>query len=192
MNHKPHVGLVDPHAERVGGDHDPDPVKDEILLVLPPLGVLQPGVIAGGGNAALLQRPANLLDCRAGGAVDDAAAVPIPFQQTLQAGGLVPGAEDLQAEVGPVEPGGDAERVLAAPAAVSRRPGPGSGGCGREGAHGGPLRQRAEKRGDFQIAGTEVLPPLGDAVGFVHRHQGDGDAARQIQECGGLQRSAAR
>ena len=37
MDHKTHVGLIDSHAESVGGHHDGIPVVDEIVLVLPAL-----------------------------------------------------------------------------------------------------------------------------------------------------------
>jgi hypothetical protein len=48
MNHIGHIGLIDPHAECVGRNHYPLPVKQEILLVLPPFLRVQPGMIAGG------------------------------------------------------------------------------------------------------------------------------------------------
>ena len=44
---------------------------------------------------------------------------------------------------------------------------------GRERAHHRAIRQAVHERLDAQIAGAEVLPPLADAVGLVHRHHAD-------------------
>ena len=48
----------------------------------------------------------------------------------------------------------------------------GSGGS-RERAHHRPPGQAVHKVPDAQVAGAEVLTPLADAVGFVHRHHAD-------------------
>ena len=47
------------------------------------------------------------------------------------------------------------------------------GGRGGEGSHHRPPGQEFQKVQDPGIAGTEILPPLGDAVGFIHCHQRD-------------------
>ncbi len=73
MDHIADVGLVDAHAEGVGGHHHLDPVEEEVLLILPPLLRLQPGVVAGCGDAGALEELADLLHVLPGGAVDDAA-----------------------------------------------------------------------------------------------------------------------
>lgn len=44
---------------------------------------------------------------------------------------------------------------------------------GRERAHHRAIRQAVHELLDAQIAGAEVLPPLADAVGLVHRHHAD-------------------
>ena len=44
---------------------------------------------------------------------------------------------------------------------------------GRERAHHRAIRQAVHKGFDAQVAGPEVLPPLADAVGLVHRHHAD-------------------
>ena len=47
------------------------------------------------------------------------------------------------------------------------------GGRGRERAHHRTAGQAVHKGFDAQVAGPEVLSPLADAVGLVHRHHAD-------------------
>ena len=75
-------------------------------------------------------------------------------------------------EVGPVEAGHlhkgspQFQQTGDVPADVLR-------GGGGEGRHHGTLGQGLQKVRDPPVAGTEVLAPLGDAVGLIHRRQGD-------------------
>ena len=104
-----HVRLVDPHPESVGSHHHLDPVEEEVLLILLPLLRLQPGVVAGCGDAGALEELADLLHVLPGGAVDDAALprpLPHPGQQLHP---LYGGAAHLQIQVVPVKPGGDGQ-----------------------------------------------------------------------------------
>ena len=113
-----------------------------------------------------------------GGTVDDAAA-PLPLPQQLQHGGaLVPGLPHVEKEVGPVKARHRPHRV---PEPQQRHDVPlhQVRGRGGEGPHGGPPGQGGEKVRDAPVAGPEVLPPLGDAVGLVHRHERDGQLLRQ-------------
>ena len=60
-------------------------------------------------------------------------------------------------------------------------------GRGRKGAHHRPLRQPGDEFRNPQIGGPEILAPLGDTVGLVHRHEGDGQALAEVDEIGGRQ-----
>ena len=173
MDHKAHIGLVNPHAEGVGGHHDCLPVELEVLLVGLPLRLFQPGVVAGGGKPRLPQHLLHPFHPGAGGTVDDAALVPPLPEQGEQGGALVGGGAHVKEQVGPVEAGDLTSRILKLqqPHDVLPDLGCGSGG---EGGHHGPVGQGADEVCDLQIAGPEVLAPLGDAVGLIHRHQGDG------------------
>ena len=51
----------------------------------------------------------------------------------------------------------------------------------------GPFREVSDEVHDFQIAGAEVLSPLGDAVGLVHGHHGNLRAGRKLQKVIALQ-----
>ena len=105
------VGLVDAHAKGVRRHHDGGAVKLKIVLVLPPLGLAQARVVAGGGDAPLPQMVTDLFHVGAGGAVDDAAAPGPVLHQLGQQRELLGGPPDLEIEVGPVEARHDLHRV---------------------------------------------------------------------------------
>ena len=181
MDHKADVGFVNAHAKGVGGHHHPGLVVDEALLALAALLVLHPGVIPGGGDALGQQGGGDGIHRFPRGAVDDA-ALPRPLRQ--EAGEplvLVPGPDHLEKEIGPVKARGDPQGVpelqqgFDVPAHRRR-------GGGGEGPHRGPDREGTDQLRDFQIAGPEILAPLGDAVGLVHGNQGDGQLLQQAAE----------
>ena len=60
-------------------------------------------------------------------------------------------------------------------------------GGGRKGSHHRALGQAVHKRLDAQVAGAEVLPPLTDAVGLVHRDHADLPLLRKPLEARHLQ-----
>ncbi len=74
MDHQPHVRLVDPHAERVGGDDDPQVAADEARL----RGLFgfrrQPGMEVLRRQAFVPQECGDFFGRAAGGAIDDRAA----------------------------------------------------------------------------------------------------------------------
>ena len=128
-------------------------------------------MIAGGGHAVLLEHPAYILHLFPGGAVDHAAPAPPVPDQGQQGIRLVLGVQHLKAQIGPVKTGDHLQGVLQLQNAADVLPHL-SGGGGSKGGHHGPSGQTSEKFHDTQIAGAEVLPPLGDTVGLVHRHHG--------------------
>ena len=50
-------------------------------------------------------------------------------------------------------------------------------------AHHRSHRQLLQKLRNLQIAGPEILAPLGHTVGLIHCHQGNGHPAKGRQEC---------
>ena len=186
VDHEGDVGFVDAHAEGVGGHHDGAAVILEILLILPTLAVLQPGVIADGFDAVGVQIGADALHRRAGGAVYDA-AFPAPLlQQAPQRRGAVGGLQHVEIEVRPVEAGDDAEGIAQRKGAQNVGAHRLCGGGGESGQD-RPLGQPDEEIMDFQIAGAEILAPLGDAVGFVHCYQRQRQGLQQGGKARGLQ-----
>ena len=172
VDDKADVGLVDAHAEGVGGHHDGGPVIGEVLLVLPPLGVVQSRMIAGGGKAGGAQLLAYLLHGFPGGAVDDAALVPAGLQIVHEPGRLVPLPAHVKEQIGAVKARDNAQGLLQLQKPHNVLPHLGGGGGGKGGKH-RSLRQTVYKGGNVQIVGAEVLPPLADTVRLIHRKQRD-------------------
>ena len=84
MDHEPHIGLVDPHAESIGGDNDAQPAVDEGLLnVL--LGFRrQPSVKVPDRPAFVPQKFSHLLGLLSCRAIDDRATAIICRKIGLQ------------------------------------------------------------------------------------------------------------
>ena len=180
MADRPHVGLVDAHAERVGGDHDRRLAVHEAPLHLGAHVARQPGVVGDDLDAELAPQPVRepvALRARAG--VDDR-------RQRVRLGQrrrdppvhdlLVRARHDAEREVRPVEARRDVHR-LAQPEArhdVPRH-------LGRRGGRGGQDRLRAEparRVGEPEVLRPEVVPPLRDAVRLVDHEEADLARAR--------------
>ena len=188
MDHEPYVGLVDAHAEGIGGYHDLHPVIEEIVLILPPGIRIQLGMVGRSPDTAALQQAGSLIHLLCGAAVDDARVVAL-FQHKVQqllrllAGQSAPG---LKIEVGTVKAGGHLIGLLQGQLFPDIVPHMG-GGRGRERAHHRTAGQAVHKGFDAQVAGPEVLSPLADAMGLVHRHHADGPFLRKPLEAGHFQ-----
>ena len=73
MDDETDVGLVDPHAEGIGGRDDAERAVRELLLRLQLGFRLQPGMVVAGGVALLLQELRHPFGRASGRAVDDCA-----------------------------------------------------------------------------------------------------------------------
>ena len=167
-----HVRLVHAHAERVGGDDDPNVVAEETALDGSPPVAVEPGVI----RQRLLpegvrEHGGQVLRARARARVDDRG------QRTLASQGLDHQPvllvrrrpSDREGQVGPVEAGGHAQRVAQAEA----RHDVGGHTRGRRCCRGHD-RPRAQPPGGIrqpEVVGPEVVPPLGHAVRLVDHEQ---------------------
>ena len=188
MDHKPHVGLVDAHAEGIGRHHDLHPVVEEIVLILPPGIRIQFGVVGCRTDSPALQQAGGLVHLPGGTAIDDARIVPLPEHKFEQNFGLLAGQGPAggKIEVGPVEAGGHLVGGVEFQMGADVLPHMGRGG-GRKGSHHRALGQAVHKCLDAQVAGAEVLPPLTDAVGLVHRDHADLPLLRKPLEARHLQ-----
>ena len=174
MDDEPHVGLVDAHAKGVGGHHHLDPVVEEIILI-PAAGVgVQLGVVGRRPDAPALQQAGSLIHLFCGAAIDDTGVIALLQHQFQQAAGLFAGQGPLggKVKVGPVEAGSHLIGIAQGKMGTDVIPHM-SGGGGRECAHHRPGGQAVHEGLDAQVAGAEVLPPLADAVGLVHRDHAD-------------------
>ena len=172
VNHKPHVRLVDAHAEGVRGHHNAAVIHGERVLIAAALVVGQSRVVVRGAEAVALQAVADFLHLPARGAIDDAAHAAIAVQKFGQRLALVRGTQYAVIQVRPVEAGDQLKRLPKADQAANvrahalrRR--------GRERAQPRPRRKTADELLNIQIRRPEILPPLGDAMRLVH-----GDHAR--------------
>ena len=198
-----HVRLVDAHAEGVGGHHHRHPVGDEVAL-RPPASVGQHAAVVGdrdrpgfrtvspGRRAQLRHGAVDRLGERFGflarGAVHDARILRVRGDVLRHPCDLVLGlqADDVEVQVRPVESGDGHQRVAQAQQRDDVPP-HAFGGGGGEGGDGGPLRQRGDELADAQVRGTEILPPLGDAVCLVDGDERDRHVCGEPTESFGFQ-----
>ena len=170
MDDETHVGLVDSHAEGVGGHHDARAAREPLLLPDRAFGVGQAAVVAGRGDACVAQEFGELFAAVARAHVDDTAAGHVAHhaKQLLVLVLVVPHGVG---EVGPCERAAQDVRFGEAqlPHDVA-----GDGGCGRcrERQH-RHLGQPFAQFGDAQVGGAEVVAPLRDAVRLVDGQQRD-------------------
>ena len=143
-------------------------------------------MVPGGGKAPLPQGGADFLHPFPGGAVDDAALAPALLEQGEELGELALGPQDLEGQVGPVEAGDGHKGVFQVQQGEDVLPDLGGGGGGKGGDH-RPAGELSQKLRDGQVAGAEVLAPLGDAVGLVHGDHGDGGVLGEVQKLRGEQ-----
>ena len=138
-------------------------------------------MIAGGGKAPVLEQLAHGLHIFPGGAVDNAALFPLLFDKFQEPGVFVPGANHAEVQVGPVEAGGhnlrgpEAQHLDDVRLYLSR-------GCGGKSTHHRPRRKLLQKFRDLQVTGPKILAPLGHAVCFIHRHQGNSSSSQGRQK----------
>ena len=181
MEDKADIGLVNAHAEGIGGHHNGRPVVDKILLVFPPLLVGEARVVAGDGKAVPYKVLADLLHIFPCKAVDDPALPGMILQVLPDRPIAVLGCLHCEKQVASVKARGyhrGLPKLQHIQDIIPHLP----GSRGREGADHRPPGQAAHKLRDPQVAGPEVLPPLGDAVGLVHRHHGNFHAPRKVQK----------
>ena len=186
VNDKGNVGFVDAHAKGVRRYHHPPAVKQKVFLVPGPFLLFQPGMIPGRGKALPLQHLTDALHVFPGGAVYDAGLpVPVP-QQVPQRLIFIFRFINGKGKVRPVEAGGNAHRRQQAQIAQDILPHPGCRRGGESSDHRTLSQPRDEFR-DAQIGWPEILSPLGNAVRFIHRHEGDLHLPDQLRKIRRLQ-----
>ena len=184
MNDEPHVGLVDAHAEGVGGGDDLQVSVDEALLhVL--LGVgRQAGMEMVGADVLGVQELRHLLGAAAAGAVDDGAAGPVGRQvgrqQVVDERELLAARrrDDLEAQVVARSAAVEDVELDAQPLVEmfhdlgdDRRLG--GGGQAQDRGNGVVTRLVADEAADVAVVGPEVLAPFRQAVRLVEHPAAD-------------------
>ena len=112
MRDKPHVRLVDPHAERDGGDDDDAVLVDETILVAGAQACVEAGVIGQRRDAGAGQGCRGVLDLGARQAIDDAGIAGVALaDEGLELGRGVLLLDDFVADVRAVETRDKARRA---------------------------------------------------------------------------------
>ena len=188
VEHEPHVGLVDAHAEGRGGDDDggraraepvvhrlaPGPTEARVVgLRRDPAAAQRLGEAAGlGARGAVDQAPAPVLLGEGGGAVDHRAAPLVLVDVQLR----------RQVQVGPVERPDHLDGV------VEPQPVEHVGAHRRRGGRGEGQHRRLAQLGDHvteaQVVRSEVVAPLRDAVRLVDHEQPDGRVPEPFDHVG--------
>ena len=184
MDDQPHVGLVDPHAEGVGGGDDFQVSVDEALLhVL--LGVRgEAGMEVIGADVLGSQKLRHLFGAMAAGAIDDRAAGlvgrQVGGQQVVDEGKLFAARrrDDLEAQVvarrAAVEDVElDAESFLEVLDDLRHDRGLGGGGQAQDRGNCVVSGLVADEAADVAVVGPEVLAPFGKAVRLVEHPAAD-------------------
>ena len=181
VEYEAHVGLVDAHAEGVGGDDHRGPVVLEILLGLLALLLAHPCMVPGSRDPFQPEPVAQFIHVLPGGTVDDAAVFRMILQIPEHPGVLVPGMFYPEIQIAPVE-AGDQDLGIPQFQALEDVIPDLLRGRGGKGSHHRSCRQEFQEIQDPGVAGPEILSPLGNTVSFVHCHHGNGSLFGEIPE----------
>ncbi len=195
VDHEPHVALVDPHAERDGRHHHVHLVARERVLVALAQLVGEPGVIGHRAHAMGAQPLGEVVHGAPAQAVDDPALARVPADDAEDVAARVAlralalralalrGDHQVGAEERALEPGRLPHLELTQDVADHA---PGGGRGQRQDRQGAEL---ALESLELAVGGTEIVPPMADAVRLVHHHQahlaaGDQPAQRALERLG--------
>ena len=178
MNDVPDVRLVDAHPEGDGRDDHVHVLHQELVLDARPLGGVHAGVVGGGAHPIDLECLGDFLHLLAAEAIHDAAPSTV-LQRVLDD---LPQGLHLRAhlveEVGPVEAGlvdvgvEDAEVLLDVVLDLGGR----GGGQGDDGV----LPDAVDDVPEPAVFRPEVMPPFGNAVGFVDGEEAEPDRPEEV------------
>ena len=121
VQHEPHVGSIDAHAERDRRDDDVDVLVEERVLIAMPLLVGQPGVIGDGAIALLAQPRGEIVDLAPRQTVDDAGLVAMAREHVEDLTLEIRARQHAVDEVRPIERSDELERIDAGRAATRCR-----------------------------------------------------------------------
>ena len=184
-----HVGLVDSHAEGVGGDDHFGVAFHEAALGRGAVLGLHAGVVGERPQARLAQRLGDLVGVAAGAAVDDRRPVRGIGEPAFEQGqpprlrALALQTHDVEGEVGPVEAGAHLERLLEDPKRATISAATALVAVAVQAITGGPPEPLGDL-GQAQVVGAEIVPPFGDAMRLVDGEQVDPPLRQGIEEDG--------
>ena len=167
-----HVGLIDAHAESVGGHDHRHLVGDEVALGRLTRVRRHAAMVGDGRMPHLVQRVGERFGGLAGGAVDDAGFVGMFGNVFCHPGGFMPGfqLDDVEIQVRSIEAGDGHIRVAQSQHGddvVTYTFRCGRGECG----YGRTCRQVCDEFADAEVGRAEILSPLGYAVCLIDGNQ---------------------
>ena len=181
VEHKSDIGLVNAHPEGIGGNDHTGAVIYEVLLAPPPRVGTHAGMVSPYGKPGIFQPEIQLIHRFSRGTVNDPALPAVLCQIPAHPLLLISGPLHLKIKIWPVKPGyrlTGADQLKGGqdilPDLLCSR--------GREGRDHRPQGKLADKGAYPYIAGSEVLSPLGNAVGLIHSDHGYLRMAGEIQE----------
>ena len=172
VDDKTHIGFVNAHAKGIGRDHHVPAVISKILLVALALRVGETGVIARDGDAVFQQKFIDGFHFFARRTVHNPGHSAVVLQKLQQRRVLLGRLCDGVVQILAVKTRDLNVWILQLQHRADIFAHMGSRCCGK-GANHRPLRKSIQKFWNGQIAGAEILPPLRDAVGFIHGDHGD-------------------
>ena len=170
MDDERNILFVNSHPERARRRNDPHISPDKRRLGSLAFSRRQSRMIAGRSAATLFQQAEHFFRVLMGGTIYNPAFTLLLFQRIQQRPVFIGRGLLCKKQVGPVKASGDHGRAIQSQAFDHILPHPGRSRC-RKGRIQRPLRQRLHKTGDFQVSGTEIVSPLGNAMGFVHHYK---------------------
>lgn len=180
MDDEAEIGFVESHAERRGGDEGLDPVGEQVGLGGLAVGVLGAAGVGGDPVAAGAQVGGDLLGGGDGEGVDDAGPRQL-LQMSVEPGEPVGGvgqAQDGEPQALAFQRAAQYEGAAVGAAAGLQLFGDVGGDAGVGGRGGGQHRhpggQLGQQGAQPPVVGTEVVPPVGDAVRLVDDQQAGG------------------
>ena len=182
VNHQADVRLVDAHTESDGGNDNRHPVADKILLGLAAGIGVQAGVVRAGSQAPGVQVISQFLGFPAGKAVDDGGLLALFLQQGQQSAPGVALGHYGVAEVVPVKARQENPPLLQIQLAddVGAHPFRSGGGEGNDRRLGKVPPQGAQ----VAVIRAELMPPFGNAVGFVNGDEAQFQMFQKVAETG--------
>ena len=172
MYDKSHVGFVDSHTEGVGRDHDPGLIIYKAVLAFFSFQDAQSRVVTGNRNPFRGQKAVKGIHIFAGGTVNNAAVIFMFRQVFLNIAILVLRLLYAEIQVGPVKSRHMHIRIPQPQIPFDILPDPGRRGRGK-GRQDRTSLQHPDEHGNPPVAGTEILSPLGNTMGFIHSNEPD-------------------
>ena len=180
VHDEPHVRAIDAHPEGHGRDDDVGSLAEERILMAAALGVREAGVIGKRGMADLAQPHRKRIHFAARRAVHDARLAAMAREHVDELLFQRRARQRAINQVGAIERADELDRIVEAE--LRRDVAPHARRRGRRVGVQADAGEELTQPPELAILGPEVVPPLADAVRFVHRDEADVDGRQHRQK----------